>query len=107
MDLHSGDLYWPRLHPHPVFPQLSESIDCDVAVIGSGVSGALVADARTRANAGSVVMLDRRPASTGSIAASTALLQYELDCGLLDLIKLVGQSTAERCYTLCYKAIDR
>jgi glycine/D-amino acid oxidase-like deaminating enzyme len=107
MDLHSDDLYWPLHHPAPHFPPLADSIDCEVAIVGGGVSGALVADALTGAGIRSVVLLDQNDIATGSIAASTALLQYELDCGLLDLIKLVGRANAERCYQLCNGAIDR
>jgi glycine/D-amino acid oxidase-like deaminating enzyme len=52
-----------------------------------------------------VVITDRRHAGTGSTAASTSLLQYEIDKPLWQLIETVGESNAIRSYELCRKAI--
>ena len=97
-DLRTGRPVWlargaPRL---PVSP-LDKSIKVDVAVIGAGVSGALVADALLQAGK-SVAVLDRRGPVRGSTAASTALLQFELDQPLTTLIRKVGRERAVRAY---------
>jgi glycine/D-amino acid oxidase-like deaminating enzyme len=42
----------------------------------------------------------------GSTAASTALLQYEIDTPLIKLKELVGEKNAIRSYQLCLEAID-
>jgi glycine/D-amino acid oxidase-like deaminating enzyme len=42
----------------------------------------------------------------GSTAASTALLQYEIDTPLTELIALRGEPDAVKSYLLCLKAID-
>lgn len=79
MDLKSGYPYWVvkngLLH---AFPPLQQDLRCDVAVLGGGISGALIADELV-AHGHEVVVIDRRDIGWGSTAASTALLQYEID----------------------------
>ena len=48
------------------------------AVIGGGITGALIAYHLTEAGCDTVV-LDRRDIGGGSTSASTSLLQYEVD----------------------------
>ena len=85
MDLYSGHPWWIAknglLHSYPA---LDEDVDCDVLVVGAGITGALIADALAAAGM-SVAVIDRREAGWGSTAASTALLQYEIDTELQDL----------------------
>lgn len=106
MDLISPRPFWPLKNGLPaVFPSLRESVRCDVAVLGAGISGALVA--RALAGAGlDVVVLDRRDAAGGSTSASTALLQYEIDLSLVELMRRIGRADAERAYWLCHGSID-
>jgi len=53
------------------------------------------------------VLLDKRDVGTGSTAASTSLLQHEIDTELADLIDRVGEADAVRAYQLGIEAIDR
>lgn len=78
---------------------------CDVAVIGAGITGALVADALTKAGL-SVVVLDRRAPACGSTAASTSLLSYEIDVSLVKLADMIGVENAARAYRASARAID-
>jgi len=87
------------------FPPLGKAERCDVAVIGAGISGALVADELV-ANGLDVVVIDKRDAGHGSTAASTALLQYEVDTPLSRLIPLVGRDHALRAYRLGVEALE-
>jgi glycine/D-amino acid oxidase-like deaminating enzyme len=75
-----------------------------VAVIGGGISGALVAHRFAREGI-HVVLLEAREVARGSTAASTALIQYEIDTHLVDLIERLGASPAVRCYRLCLDAV--
>ncbi|MCG2617167.1 FAD-binding oxidoreductase [Terrimonas sp. NA20] len=105
MDLRSPYPYWLLRHGIiNTYPSLQENIKSDVVIIGAGISGALVAWELTMAGH-RVVIVDRRHAGTGSTAASTALLQYEIDTPLHQLIKKVGQDHAIRSYQLCRDAI--
>jgi len=78
-------------------PPLSHDRRCDVAIIGAGITGALVADALTAAGL-SVIAVDCRHPAHGSTSASTALLQYELDVSLTDLIDRLGRQRAVDSY---------
>ncbi len=79
---------------------LRESIHCDIAIIGAGITAALVADALI-ATGKRVVVLDARDIAQGSTAASTALLQYEIDTHLVDLVRMLGAERALRAYRAC------
>ena len=81
-------------------PTLTESIDCDIAIIGAGITSALVADALI-ATGKRIVVLDSRDVAQGSTAASTALLQYEIDTHLVELVELLGAEPAMRAYRAC------
>ncbi len=79
---------------------LDDSIDCDIAIIGAGITSALVADALS-ATGKRIVVLDSRDIAQGSTAASTALLQYEIDTHLVELTGLLGADAAMRAYLAC------
>src|SRR4051812_4624270 len=78
--------------------------DCDVAIIGAGITGALVADAFAGSGA-RVIVLDSRDIGQGSTSASTALLQYEIDTHLTDLVPLLGAERATRAYRACLDSL--
>jgi glycine/D-amino acid oxidase-like deaminating enzyme len=77
--------------------RLDRDVEADAAVIGAGVSGAMVAEELTDAGL-SVVILDRRGPLKGSTAASTALLQYDLDTPLTELARELGEEDAMRAW---------
>lgn len=86
------------------YPSLDENLKVDVAIIGAGVTGALVGYHLMQAGQ-SVALLERRHAGMGSTSSSTALLQYEIDTPLTKLAELVGEESAARSYQLCLEAI--
>lgn len=105
MDLRTSFPYW--LLRHGIinsYPSLAEDAKADIAVMGAGISGALVAWELCQAGH-SVIIVDKRHAGTGSTAASTALLQYEIDTPLHELVKKVGERNAVASYRLCRQAI--
>lgn len=105
MDLHTGPSYWLLANGLlATYPPLAADERCEVAVVGGGVSGALVAH-RLAVEGVDVVVLDRRDAATGSTVASTGLLLYETDTELRDLASRVGESDAVRCWRLGEEAI--
>ena len=79
---------------------LEESIDCDIAIIGAGLTSAFATDALI-ATGQRIVVLDSGDIAQGSTAASTALLQYEIDTHLVDLTALLGAESAMRAYLAC------
>jgi glycine/D-amino acid oxidase-like deaminating enzyme len=105
MDLRSGFPY--SLLQYGViasYPSLQQNIATDVAIIGGGISGALTAWHLSQAGF-DVVVVDRRHIGMGSTAASTSLLQYEIDVPLYELINKVGEKNAIRSYHLCRETI--
>ena len=105
MDLTSGTPLWPTLIGLPAaYPRLRRDRRCDVAVIGGGITGALVAHRFAREGV-HVVLLEAREIARGSTAATTALIQYEIDTHLVDLIERVGADHAVRSYRLCLDAV--
>ena len=107
LDLKSGYPFWSvkngLIQP---FPSADEDLRCDVAVVGGGITGALIAD-ELSSNGHSVVVVEERDVGWGSSAASTALLQYEIDTHLVDLAKQYGEHDAVLAYRACASAIPQ
>jgi glycine/D-amino acid oxidase-like deaminating enzyme len=78
---------------------------CDVAVVGAGISGALVALALAE-RGHDVVILDRREPCHGSTLASTAMIQFELDTPLTELADKRSAADAERVYLRSLAAVQ-
>ena len=110
MDLTSPHAFWLlRNGVGEVPPPLSGDRTCDVVVVGAGITGALVSDALTAAGL-SVIIVDRRHPAHGSTSASTALIQYELDVSLNDLMENIGARRALDTYQAAadgVRAIER
>jgi glycine/D-amino acid oxidase-like deaminating enzyme len=105
MDLLSNYPYWPMKDGLPAsYPPLKQDIRCEVAVIGAGITGALVAWHLAEAGIETVV-LDRREVAHGSTSGSTSLLQYEIDQPLFKLQQCLGVDRANRAYHGCLDAI--
>ena len=105
MDLHSGLPYWIiRNSLLDYFNPLEDDFSTDVAIIGSGITGALMAHELCRAGIGCCV-IDKRSIATGSSAASTALLQYEIDVPLCRMARIIGEKNAVAAYRACLQSI--
>jgi len=106
MDLRSGQSLWIELDGERlVRPKLEKSIRCDVLVVGSGVSGALIAYHLAERGV-DVVVVDRRDIASGSTPASTALLQYDIDTPLVKLRRKLGRKHADAAYKRSRKAVS-
>lgn len=105
-DLRTGRPIWlDRRRPPLEIKPLTRSLRCDVAVVGAGISGALIAETLTEAGL-DVVVLDRRGPVEGSTAASTAMLQYEIDMPLGEMAKRIGKARATRIWHRSRLAVD-
>ncbi|MCC4590544.1 FAD-binding oxidoreductase [Xanthomonas campestris pv. cannae] len=107
MDLKSGYPFWSvRNGLMQSFPQLRDDVRCDVAVVGGGITGALIAE-ELSTHGHAVTVLEQRDIGWGSTAASTALLQYEIDTHLIDLAKRYGEPAAALAYGACAQALEQ
>jgi glycine/D-amino acid oxidase-like deaminating enzyme len=106
MNLHSNYPFWLTQNGLiSSYPALEEDIKTDIVILGAGITGALAAYYLT--NAGfEVTVVDKRHVGMGSTAASTALLQYEIDYSLTELAAKRGFDNALESYKTCLKAID-
>ena len=83
---------------------LKKNITTHTVIIGSGITGALVA--HTLCTLGiKCIVIDKRTVATGSTAASTSQLQYEIDVPLHKLIDKVGKENAVEAYKCCLQSI--
>ncbi|WP_018630070.1 NAD(P)/FAD-dependent oxidoreductase [Niabella aurantiaca] len=88
------------------YPSLQQNLDSEIIVIGGGITGALISHALLDAGY-EVTLLDKRDIGQGSTAATTSVLQYEIDVPLYKLAEQIGAPEAALCYTAGIKAIDR
>ncbi len=98
LDLRTGRPVWQAYRaPRIGTRTLDRDTAADVLVIGMGISGAMVAQALASDGHG-VVAIDRRGPIEGSTAATTALVQYEIDVPLSRLVRKVGRERAVQAW---------
>lgn len=106
LDLRTGKPVWrinkPRIARHK---KLTKNIHSEVVVVGGGISGALIAHRLTNLGM-QVTIVDSRKIGAGSTSASTAILSYEADINLGDLIDKIGERPAVRAYRAGIEAIE-
>ena len=76
----------------------------DIAIVGGGITAALIADAFARDGV-SVSVLEAGLVGRGSTAASSALLLREPDRGLANLSRRYGEAAATRIWQLCHEGV--
>lgn len=97
-DLHENTSYWaktPRISVRHFQKLPAQS--CDILIIGSGISGALMAEQLCDGKR-DVMMVDRRQPVRGSSLDSTAMIQHEIDIPLHLLARKIGEKKAIRAW---------
>ena len=106
-DLRGGAAVWTHYRaPKILGARLRRSVRTDVVVVGAGISGALIAQSLTEIGIRPLILDRRRAGLLGSTAASTALLQFELDTPLTQLTESIGRRRAERIWTASRDAVN-
>jgi glycine/D-amino acid oxidase-like deaminating enzyme len=106
MDLKSNEPFW--LVKNGIinsYPSLRENADCDVLVVGGGITGSLIAHQCLEEGL-KTILIDKREIANGSSSATTSMLQYEIDTPLHELIEMIGEKGAVASYQACSKSID-
>jgi len=102
-NLRTGDVPWDEGIWNP--PPASHPPDrVDVAILGSGIMGAILAE-RLADGTRSVALFDRRPPGCGSTAASTAEVMWAMDVPLLHLTAKLGEGEAARRWRRVFAAV--
>ena len=106
-NLRTGATVW-GLYKRPVITgsRLRRSTRADVVIVGAGISGALIAQALTEVGIRPLIIDRRRCALLGSTAASTALLQFELDTPLTALGASIGRNIAAKVWLASAGAVN-
>ena len=97
MKLHSGNLFWDDTIKNAEYLELQGDNDCDVTVIGGGMSGALISHALIEEGL-KVVVLDKRTPGYGSSDGNTGIIQYNSDKSLDIMIEDFGEQWAVDFY---------
>ncbi|ASR48403.1 amino acid oxidase [Paenibacillus kribbensis] len=107
MDLISRITYWQStLKQTPDFPPLAEDLDCDVLIIGGGISGSLCARLLRERQVDTVV-IDKRKLVHGSSLANTGLLKHSNDKTLTSFIHTFGEANGVLFYRMCKDALNQ
>ncbi|MBZ9708951.1 FAD-binding oxidoreductase [Mesorhizobium sp. ESP7-2] len=106
LDLRTGQPVWSAYRA-PAVPtgSLTRDVKTDVLIIGMGISGAMMAETLT-ADGHSVICIDRRGPLKGSTAATTALVQFEIDQPLSVLSRMIGKAQARQAWRRSRLAIS-
>jgi len=98
MKVRTGETYWRAIGAEPVtaFP-LTANIATEVVIVGAGITGVLIAHYLVTEGV-DVALIDKAEVGVGSTAASTGLLQHEVDTPLVELIPKVGEKNAVHAY---------
>jgi glycine/D-amino acid oxidase-like deaminating enzyme len=106
-DLRTGSAIWKAYrHPRVQMAALRRATRAEVVVIGAGITGALISHALTEVGVRPLILDRRDGARLGSTAASTALLQFELDTPLVKLSMMLGRSSAEKVWKCSHAAVN-
>lgn len=104
-DLHDGRSLWcdtPGRHMRTRAE--GGDVDTEIAIVGAGISGAIIALVLAQQGY-DVTILDRRPPGEGSTIASTAMIQFEIDTPLTELSEKIGKERAVRAYRRSLRAV--
>ncbi|TDR90022.1 NAD(P)/FAD-dependent oxidoreductase [Enterovirga rhinocerotis] len=102
-DLRGGQPCWTLADPDPGSSDPLPSQPLDVAIVGAGIMGAMLAERLTRSGR-RVALFDRRPPAHGSTAASTALVLWAADVPLTHLAREIGEDEAARRWRRVFRA---
>ncbi len=103
-DLRGGSPPWLAGYVRPRRKALDQNMRCDILVVGAGITGSLIAEHLTSLGH-KVCIIDRERAGFGSTAASTAMLQWEIDCPLSELTGFYGFERAANIYRRSLQAV--
>lgn len=106
MDLKSNEPFWLLKNGIiNTYPSLKSDEECDVLIIGGGITGSLIAHQMIKDGC-KTVLIDKREICNGSTSATTSMLQYEIDVPLYKLIEKIGKKGAVESYKACSQSID-
>jgi gamma-glutamylputrescine oxidase len=101
---HVDSYYAATANPAPSRPRLEGRVDCDVCVVGGGLTGASAALHFAEAGYDTVLVESRRM-GWGASGRSGGQLLVGVSCGLTKLRRLVGPQTTKAIWDLSVEAV--
>lgn len=87
------------------YPKLTEKIETDIAIVGSGITGSMTAYYLSKAGK-KVVVVDKGEVGLGETSFSTAMLTPLLDQDFRTLIKSFGKDNIQKVWDELNKTVD-
>ncbi len=106
MRLVDGNLYFKKISKNnEQYNYLNENINCDILIIGAGVSGAITAYYMAEEGY-NVVVVDKNIVGYGSTSANIGIIDVQLGMELSKLTKIIGEKKTKKCINLMIDSID-
>lgn len=86
------------------YNSLNQDLNCDVLIVGGGVTGALCSYFFRKNNINTVLIEDELIGNS-STSICTSILEYEIDVDLSKLKHFIGEDSAITCFKLGQKAV--
>lgn len=97
---------WTSVNPISYhYPSLNKNIDCDVVIVGGGISGALCCYYFAKAGI-KTVLLESNILGYSSSSCSTSILQYEIDSNISGLSSKLGKEKAFEAFSETLQAFN-
>lgn len=96
---------WTEYKKSRVYPGLTQDLTADVAIVGGGIAGILLAYLLSKEGK-SVVLVEAEEIGSGATAYTTAHLTEEIDTSISDLAKMFGPEKAKLVRKSHAAAID-
>lgn len=96
---------WTQTFDVPRFASISESLECDVCIIGAGISGLNCAYQLSKAGK-SVVVLEGGIIASGETKSTTAHISVVIDSLYQNIVRLHGEDNARLVYQSLKTAVD-
>lgn len=105
-ELITGNPLWSAINAVPQhYPWLSKDESCDIAIVGSGLTGAMCAMRFAEAGV-DTVLLGASAVGYGSTSAASGIMEYDTCCGLKGLSCKIGMDRAVLSYKMCEQSLN-
>ncbi len=107
MQITQGDIYWLRKSKiNKTYPYITNNEECDVLIIGGGLTGAITAYFLAKEGV-NVIVAEKNIVGFGCTSGIPATLEYEVGIDLHRLEKVIGTISARKIYALCLDALSK
>ncbi|MCU7208453.1 FAD-binding oxidoreductase [Turicibacter sp. 1E2] len=97
-------MWTKNMEKKKTYPTLSKDIKTEIVIVGGGITGALTAHYFMKQGM-RCVLVDKSNIATHATSASTAILKYEINQGLKNLMSQVGEQNAQHAFLFGYQAV--